>query len=362
MLNKYLALFFILGLLFFPPRIFAGEAEIQMTQWIRYTHAYQKDTTKTTLTKSEFSLERGYLRLNYKYNDNWRIYFTSDIYTSSKFPEVAGLKIKDAYLRVANFLLPDLDLNIGLQKTYFSRIHDWEYLTVEKAYTDKNKIVASADYGISLTGILPKAFGQYRFGLYNGEGYNKLPVNTTPSLLGDLRIVPFSGLVIGGSVLYEKENRIRFKYSPKPPADTLSKNSFGLAPFARLTFGDLRLEGEYILYRFDRVHHDTTGGTLVEKKRRYELGGFYLMPILIIRPIKAELLGRFDLFQQKEDGKKNEKISSWLAVAGVNYYPFGKDVVFQFNWQRERYLDKNLPGTDIFYFQVKGTWKKLFSE
>jgi hypothetical protein len=110
------------------------------------------------------------------------------------------------------------------------------------------------------------------------------------------------------------------------------------------------------------VHHDTTGGTLVEKKRRYELGGFYLMPILIIRPIKAELLGRFDLFQQKEDGKKNEKISSWLAVAGVNYYPFGKDVVFQFNWQRERYLDKNLPGTDIFYFQVKGTWKKLFSE
>lgn len=362
MLKKYL----LISLLFFlSVLIFGGETEIQMTQWIRYTHLYTSDTLKTTLTTSAFSLDRGYVRLNYKYNDNLKVHFTTDIYTSDKFTEGAGLKIKDGYLKISNLLpIPNLDLNIGLQKTYFSRIYDWEYLTVEKAYTDKYKVLASADYGISLTGILPRGLGQYNLGLYNGEGYTKVGkyLNTKPALLADLRFIPLAGLTIGSSVLYEKENYSAYNYEPTPPADTINKNRFAVAPFAKIAFGIFSLEGEYILYRYDRVHHDTTGGSLTERKKKYDLGGFWLMPIITIKELKLELLGRFDLWQHKEDGQEKDNKSSRLLLAGLNYYPFGKNLAFQFNWQREEYKDKKQPKKDVFYFQIKGSWKGLITE
>lgn len=361
MLKKHL----LVSLFILPALIFAGETEIRMTQWLRYTHLYTSDTLATKLTNSYFSLERGYVRLNYKYNDNLKIHFTTDIYTSDKFAEGAGLKIKEGYLKISNLLpLPNLDLNIGLQKTYFSRIYDWEYLIVEKSYTDKYKILASADYGISLTGIFPKGFGQYNLGLYNGEGYTKVGkyLNTKPALMADFRFIPLVGLTIGSSFLYEKEKHSPYNYKPTPPADTMDKNRFAIAPFGKIAFGIFSLEGEYISLTYDRVHHDTAGGSLKEKKKKYDLGGFWLMPVITIKPLKMEVLGRFDLYQVKEDGEKKDKKSMRVLIAGLNYYPFNKDLAFQFNWQREEYKDKKVPKRDIFYFQVKGTWKGLVTQ
>ncbi len=346
---------------------FAQDAQIEMTQWLRYTHAYNTDTLKTTLTTKRFSLDRGYIRLNYKYNDNLRLNFTADLYTSDKFADGAGLKLKDGFLRISNLLpVPNLDLNIGLQKTYFSRIYDWEYQTVEKAYTDKNKVIASADYGVSLTGILPKGFGQYNFGLYNGEGYTKVgkSVNTEPGLTADLRLLPFTGLTLGGSIFYEKENQALHTYRAGViGGDTLVKGRLAYAPFLKLAlFGIFSVEGEYIKYTYNRVHTDTAGGEKVEKKKEFDLGGFWVMPMIKVLPLKLELIGRFDIWNQKEDGKKVDKKSYQTLILGLNYYPFGRNIVFQFNWQREKYKDKAVPTQNIFYLQVKGSWQKTISQ
>ena len=98
------------------------------------------------VTKNEMALKRGYLRLEPKFGNNIKGRFNVDFFSDEDGLDGAGLKIKYAYLDFSNMLpIKDSKIIIGLMKTYFGTIYDWDYSTIDKDPSDKYNFVSSTD-------------------------------------------------------------------------------------------------------------------------------------------------------------------------------------------------------------------------
>jgi hypothetical protein len=205
----------------------ALETKLSGEMWGRWTYetAKYKNTQSeyvNKLSKNYISLERGYLGLETSFTANTKARFTVDMFSTDATYQIpgdvvmpidtlknttidgAGLKLKYGYVEFGNlFPIQEMFLTVGLQKTYFGTIYDWNYALIEKAPTDLYKVVNSSDYGITLNGFIPQGWGEYAFGIYNGEGYKKvgasLSDNTDFAYLANLRLTPISGVTVGGS-------------------------------------------------------------------------------------------------------------------------------------------------------------------
>ncbi|MCK4590400.1 MAG: hypothetical protein KAT86_01500, partial [Candidatus Latescibacteria bacterium] len=121
------------------------QSQIKAYWWFRYTYKQQDNRTQ----ESGFAAKRGYLRWEHCFAPDISSRVTLDLFSSDKKedPHGAGLKIKDAYVDFKG-VIPEGKITVGLQKHYFGLVYDWDYVTIEKSFTDKNGIAASRDLGI----------------------------------------------------------------------------------------------------------------------------------------------------------------------------------------------------------------------
>ncbi|MGE3063628.1 MAG: hypothetical protein AB7T10_08355 [bacterium] len=327
----------LLGLIAFS-QVSAIESKVSMELWSRYT----ADLNGSEISKSYFSLERGYFGVEPAFSDKIKGRFTLDFFSSDKFEDGVGIKLKYAYI---DFAMPlrDMSLQAGLIKTYFGTIYDWSYPTIQKSFDDKEKIVSSADYGISVNGLIPAGFGEYALSIYNGEGYNKTGgnIDANPAFAFNLRVIPLTGITLGGSVLYEDHSLL-------VDADTTISDTLRLVytGVGRIAFGFLDIWAQY-------AAKDMDGNTGT---------GLMVMPILKINKLTSsldmEIVGRYDTFDKnREAGETDDSYSR--IIAGFNWNILkdandGKPVIFvQTNWERTMYEDTTKDALDNVSVQLR---------
>lgn len=307
--------------------LIGAETKVSMTLWNRYT----AELVDGELGESVFSLERGYFRIEPKFNDKVKGRFNVDFFSDEDGLDGAGLKLKYAYLDFSEVLpIPESKISVGLIKHYFGTIYDWEYLSIQKALEDKEKVASSTDYGLALYGYLPGGFGEYAVSLLNGEGYKKTgaDVDKEPEIAANLRVIPIPGLTVGVSVLYESDESDRLAYA-------------GVAHFSK---GAFELWGEYLASDMN----DVTGS------------GFMVMPILKLKGmtgIDIDLLGRFDMWDGDTDIDDNGHMN---ITAGVNWNLIrnekGSPMVF-LQIQGERTMFEDETALDIDQLMLQLQWK-----
>jgi hypothetical protein len=330
----------------------AGEIKVTGVVWNRYTLKRSNDRT----TYSQFSLDRGYLTLEPKLSDKIKGRFTLDFFSSDKYNDGAGLKLKYVYLQFGQLLpIPDHSLEIGVIKHYFGLVYDWDYPVIEKVLEDKEKVLASADYGLAFIGYLPKGYGEYSIGVYNSEGYTKTQskVNKNFASLFNLRLVPIAGITIGGSVILDKPGLTGLvKHTTTPTrAESLFKNVYDnrkvYAGITKLAFSPVEIWAEYLSSYYDSTitkKISNVAETISTTTYVYKSAGYSITPIISLKQLinlDADLVFRYDFWDANKD-IKDYKSASMTTIIGFNYHLLqsanGDPVLtIQLNWQRKTY-------------------------
>lgn len=316
----------------------AAETKLSMELWGRYT----ADVSGMDINSSEISLARGYFSIEPAISDKIKGRFTLDFSSSDKYEYGVGIRMKYAYLDI-KMPVPELSLQAGLIKTYFGAIYDWSYVSVQRPVDDIEKLVSSTDYGISFAGLIPAGFGEYQVAVYNGEGYSKTgtDIDANPAFAANIRIIPVTGVTIGGSVFYEDHSLVA------DPDSTVSDSlKICYAGMGRVVLGPVDIMGEYLMKKVDSS----------------VAAGYMIMPVLkmnkILPAADIELLARYDWFDKNNDAAVvNDSYSA--ITGGLNWNIFrspdsGKPAVFlQANWERTMYEDTSKADADKVYIQLR---------
>lgn len=320
------------------PAVLAEKSNIEAYTWFRYT----AEIKKAEIEKSMFGIKRGYFRWNHYFTDKIESRVNVDIFSSDKeeYPDGAGLKLKYAYLNFKD-IVKDGNLTIGLKKCYFGLIYDWKYPTIQKCLESKEKVIASADYGISFNGDLPNGYGEYALGIANGEGYKKYGtnVNKNPAFLANLRVIPIPGITIGGSFLYEQSGLLDEK-------KTEYDQRLLYAGMSRIAFGFLDIWLEYLMA--DRGPKDN-----ITKS-----AGFMVMPILSLKKlvgVDVDLVARVDRWDKNTEKPED---AHTRVITGFNWHLLRREkgkigVVLQVNWERTSYEDPEKDLKDAVMAQLR---------
>lgn len=273
-----------------------AETKLSMKIWNRYSMEMIDGET----TENAFSVSRGYFRLEPDFGHGFKGRFNLDFF-SDDINDGAGIKLKYAYLDYSKLPISDSKVSIGLTKSYFGSIYTWEYPTIDKDPSDKYKFISSTDYGVAWTGNFPMGYGEYAVGVYNGEGYKKTggDLNTTMAYLANVRVIPITGLMVGGS-FYSKTNGSE--------ANDDETDYTALAGLAQFSYSKFSVLGEYL----SKDDDDVTSTAMM------------VMPSFRLNN-NFELIGRYDIFDCDTDnddvygGKvSNSDNSSYLV--GANWY------------------------------------------
>lgn len=262
--------------------------------WFRYTQKIKDDTTQ----QSEFEAKRIYFRYKHWHTGKLESRITLELYSDDDYPDGAGLKLKDAYVKFKG-IIPEGDITVGLQKQYFGRVYDWEYWVIEKAIEEKYKVIhGSRDYGISVGGYLPKGYGTWRLEVINGEGYKKVGdnINTELGYIGDLRLIPIPGLTIGGSFITENTGSRPYK------------KRLYYTGLLRYVKGPIDVWAQYL------------GGKKGDADDPTSQMGYMVFPKFSLRSpvgIDLEFFGRFDYWDPDTDKNDDGK---YMYLGGLNYF------------------------------------------
>ena len=331
---------------------------ISCEMWSRYTLTRSSGMT----TSNYFSFERGYLRFEPTFTDKIKGRFNLDFFSSDKYNDGAGLKVKYAYMEFAQLIpIKESKVTVGIDKTYFGIIYDWEYPVIDKALEDKQGVVSSADYGITFSGYIPKGFGEYAIALYNGEGYTKTmsKVNKNVAPVFNLRISPIAGVTLGGSFLIDKPGFLGLISKTSSGsgntlrAESLWKNVFdkrmAYAGVTKLAFGPVEIWGEYLVNQYDSTTHKTityadtlAQDSALDTKYTYKSAGYSITPIISLNSLirfDGELVGRYDFWDS------NTQVKSYanpFMTIGLNYNilrdaSYAPSLTLQANWSRKTY-------------------------
>lgn len=322
-----------------PILISALPTKVSGEMWGRWTNesAKYKDADNEYVfktSKNYFSLERGYFGLETTFTENTKARFTVDMFSTDathQYPtdivapvdtlknasiDGAGLKLKYAYVDFARlFPVPELNLTVGLQKVYFGTIYDWNYTVIGKAPTDEYKVANSADYGVTLNGYIPGGWGEYAVGVYNGEGYKKvgsaLSDNTDFAYLANLRVIPVSGITLGGSLMIDSVKREKALADDAPVA--AYEEQMLLDGVVRLNYGFVDVWGEYISKQRSFPN---------DNSKDYTANGFMIMPIISLQQFlhkDFQLLFRYDNWDETDNPSTSSFYKMNATTLGANY-------------------------------------------
>ena len=261
----------------------------------------------------------------------------------------------------------------------------------DKSLADAQGVCASADYGVTVNGFLPKGLGELQLGVYNGEGYKVTGAKNSvaPELLANLRLTPFAGIQVGASVFSKVKDFSAFANSTGKLStdrktwfnpDSANRNRLGIAPMAKVAVGPVSLTGEYIMYSYTRDHSqysaDSATGkvdstSLTHKTKDYAMSGFDLVPMVSLLGRKLEVFGRFSTWERKEQSGDSMPVNLDRSLmrygAGFNYHFLRRSggskpaVALQFAWVREQSRKEGADPVDIFMAQARFEWSHLFS-
>jgi hypothetical protein len=365
-----------------------GETELENNGWFRYTTVMPKFDFANA-TRGDFTLERGYIRLSHQWTNDLFSKMTVDVLSSSSYADGASIRLKEAYIDYA-LPLKETKFTAGLQKNYFSLIYSWDYTNIEKSLADKEGVLASADYGLTLNGYLPKGMGEWELGAYDGEGYKKAfassvnQVNRIPAWVANLRLTPVGGITLGSSFLYNSKDMSAYKNGSsfrsgdtlRFNADTNNLGRLGIAPMAKVALGPVSVLGEYIIYNykrdlsFFRMTKDSAGhvtdSTLNSKDKKFAMNGFSVVPVVSLLKRKLELVGRYDMWNVKADNVKDTLKSHTLVGLGANWHFARREkgkpgCELQLGWEREQPVAKSVKPTDTFMAQFRFEWTGLIT-
>ncbi len=285
--------FFLLSILLLGLFVKAQNTQIEMNLWNRYTMFIENNS----IIKSDFSLARGYFRIDHKFNNYISGRFNLDFFSSDNAIDGASIKLKYAYLKFNTNI--NSNIYFGLTKTYFGTIYSWDYITIDKALEDKNKIVSSADYGIVYEQKLPRKIGEIYFQLINGEGYKATDsnINIKPAYLMNITLNPISMFSITTSGIYEKSGIL----------DTIKTNYDERRAYS--INGNISLTYFEIMFQW-----------LYGKKDTVESQGYMIVPIVHLNNLigkDIEFVGRYENYD-KNIAINNDAYS--MIMLGLNYY------------------------------------------
>jgi len=303
----------------FPVFTSALETRVGGELWNRWTYETGRSAAdnSTVVKRNDLALERGYFDLRTKFSEQIAARFTVDLFSTdlAGFKDGGGLKVKYGFVNFSDLTpIPDMTITAGLQKVMFGTIYDWGYRLIGKDPVGENKLSSSADFGLTANGFLPDGWGEYTFGIYNGEGYKvsgeNLKDNTDFAYLANLRLTPIAGITIGGSYMYNTVERER-KLSDNSINDKYRQQNL-MAGVARFAFSPLDIWAT-VLSKDVKHHAD-------HSDKDYTATGFMIMPIVSLRNMigtDVELIGRYDQWDQTDNAA--DKYLRTDLTAGVNY-------------------------------------------
>ena len=297
----------------------ALETRVGGVLWNRWTYETGKSPAdnSTVVKKNYFALERGYLDLRTKFSEHTSARFTVDMFSTDLdgFEDGGGLKVKYGFVDFTNVTpINDLTITAGLQKVFFGTIYDWQRKLIGRDPVGENDLTDSADFGITANGFLPEGWGEYAFGIYNGEGYKvtgkNLKDNTDFAYLANLRLTPIAGITVGGSYMYTTVEREK-KLADNSINDEYQQRNL-MAGVARFAFSPLDVWAVFLSK--DVKHH------AVHAAKDYTATGIMIMPILSLRNIIAtdlEVIGRYDRWDQTDNASDMHLRND--VILGLNY-------------------------------------------
>jgi len=332
--------------------ILNAETKLSMELWNRWSY----ETIGGDVQNNEIALKRGYFRMEPKFSGKIKGRLNLDFFSDDGAADGVGMKLKYAYLDFSDFIpVKNSKVTVGLMKTYFGTIYDWNYTTIEKDPSDKYKFVSSTDYGISFSGYLPNGFGTYDLAVYNGEGYKKTgsDLNKDMNFVGNIRLIPMVGLTAGGSYMMKTvyDSEIDDSNNPGTMIDNPDREEYNMmAGVGKFAYGPFSVLAQYLnkvksLPNVDGV--DNVTSTVLS-----------LMPVFKVNNM-LDIIARYDIYDPNTD---TDNDANNTLIAGLNYNMIrnAKDspVLFvQANYETTTFEDKS---DSINKIMVQLRWK--FSE
>jgi hypothetical protein len=274
---------------------------------------------------NQFTLRRGYITFNKKFNDIFSVRFTQDITLDEEGTDAGNIemRLKYALLHIDNTFLPLLSdswWEVGLiNRPWFGfedKVND--YRVQGSMYLDKYKVLSSADFGVSFSGLIggevdsdyqkevsssfPGRYGSYSFGIYNGGGYHAIEANNNKTIEGRVTIRPLGNTLPGLQVSYNFLN---------------GKGNTPAAPDFKFHHLYLSWQSQVVVLA-GQIFTGTgnVGGTWVsETGEPYSNSGYSLFGEAKFLPTNWALMTRYDR-HKIENGTPNECVS---FVAGLCY-------------------------------------------
>ncbi|MBN2789951.1 MAG: hypothetical protein JXR69_07165 [Candidatus Delongbacteria bacterium] len=330
-----------------------ASTKFKMELWNRWT----METVDGDIVENELAVKRGYFRLEPQFSSNIKGRFNLDFFSDDGAADGVGMKLKYAYLDFAVLPITDSKLTIGLMKTYFGTIYDWDYQVIEKDPSDKYKFVSSTDYGIGISGYFPSGFGTYNFAAYNGEGYKKTgsDINKDLNFAADVRITPMVGVTLGGSYYFMTKNNAEVDTTLAgngPLVDNPAREQYNMfAGMGKLAFGDFSLLGQYLMKTKSLPNvdgADDINTTVMSFMPKYKINNSF------------DVIGRYDMYDPNTD---NDDDAYNVLVVGLNYNVVrdsknNPTLFFQLNYETTMYEDSDKDPVNQIMLQMR--W--IFSE
>ena len=280
---------------------------------------------------NDFSLRRGYITVKSQINEFISFKFTQDIIFDSEGGDAGNIemRLKNAMVRIDNGYLPFMKnswLEAGLIGMPFFSFEDRvnDYRVQAPMYLDRFRVLPSADFGISLSGLIggkvnsdyqkkvsssfPGRFGSYSFGLYNGGGYYVAEMNSNKTFEGRLTLRPFGDILPGLQASYSYVNG---------KGNTIEAPEFN--------FHHLYLTWESLWLIMAGQIHSGTGNFLGtwtnDLGEVYDNQGYSAFTEIKFVPTKFAIMGRYDYHELKsEDPLKQRTIGGGICYrfAGAN--------------------------------------------
>jgi phosphate-selective porin OprO and OprP len=256
-----------------------------------------------------FDIRRAYLDIKGAMTPYWSYRLQTDFAGTPKIIDIyTELKLND-YLNftIGQQLIP-FSLNNYTSNTKLE-LPD-RSMAVEALLSRKEDVLGDnngRDIGISLYGsfipINDRKFIEYRIGVFNGSGINKLDLNQDKDFIGRIILHPVKGLDIGAS----------YYNGFTPDSVTLNNKSTDLLLGKRKRFG---AELSYT-YQFINVK----GEYLVGKDGDVNKSGYYAQLAAFLVKDKFQLVGRYDSYDKDTDKATNI----------LTNYTFGANYIFNPN-------------------------------
>lgn len=303
---------------------------------------------------NEFLLKRGYITFEKKFSDNFIGRITQDI-SVDKDGDGEGdleLRLKYGYLKFKGddfFIFTKPFVEFGLVHRpwidFEQKIN--QYRVQGPMFLDRNDILSSADYGITITSLLggevdsdykkevskdyPGKYGSLTLGVYNGGGYHAIEKNQNKIFEGRLSIRPLPEIITG----------LQFSY-----AKVIGKGNIEESPEFNLDLGGISYENKFLtlLGYYIKGVGDQSGDLYEFYEYDVETKGFSIFGEIKLDFLSTSIFGRYERHESYDQQTR--------TIAGIAYHFLGNNKIIV-DYDYNTYKESRLPDEHVYEFAVE---------